>query len=210
VGRVRPAPARSRVPRRLRLLLDPGALRYWATVLALAVVLALLVARSVGRAEAAAQRWGTTRTVLVATHEVAVGDRLAPSVRAARWPVALVPPSAVREVDRSARAAMAVGEGLPLTSDAIDDGASDPARRTVAVDRRSVLVAVQVGDAVDLWSSAAASGLADPGDGAERVAEGAEVRDVREESIVLAVDRSEVGAVLAAIGADALQVAGPG
>lgn len=209
MGRVRSVPARSRIPRRLRLLLDPGALRYWATVIALAAVLALLVARSVGRADAAAQRWGTTRTVLVADQRVEVGDRLAPALRTVRWPEALVPAAAVDEVDRAATAAAPVGEGVPLTADAIDAGEEDPARRTVAVDRAAVLVPVRVGDSVDLWSAAGAGFEGEVG-GAERVAAGAQVRAVDEEALVLAVDRSEVGAVLAAIGADALQVAGPG
>jgi hypothetical protein len=207
VGRVRSAPARSRVPRRLRLLLDPGALRYWAVVIVLAASLALLVARSVGRAEAAVDGWGTARTVLVVNEPVAAGDRLAASVREARWPAALVPATARTEVAPGDRAAAALDVGAVLTDAAVRPPDADPERRSVAIEVAEVPAPVAVGDRVDLWAPTP-DGAGTGGD-ARRIAAAAEVLDRSDRALVVAVARDEVAAVAAATADGRIVVAGP-
>ena len=108
------------VPRRLRPLLDPAALRYWAAVIALAALLAGIVGRTVASAERSRDAWGSRRTVLVAARTLEAGDALGPAeVRSVRWPAELVPPEAVSTLPDEVRARGPIGAGAPITADVV-------------------------------------------------------------------------------------------
>ena len=188
-------PARSRVPRRLRPLLDPAALRYWAAVIALAALLAGIVGRTVASAERSRDAWGSRRTVLVAARTLEAGDALGPAeVRSVRWPAELVPPEAVSTLPDEVRARGPIGAGAPITADVVaaPDEGPPPGARTIAiaVDERSL--PVKVGQRVDLWSVPDGAIGADGAVGAERVAIDALVLDASEAVVVVAVRSAQV------------------
>lgn len=211
MGRVRSPYVRSRVRWYRRLLLDPAALRYWLVVAALGIVLAAVVASTLGRAAAARARWGDTTTVWVTTVAVGVGDELAGSVERTTWPEALAPPGAVADLDADARSALAVGPGQVVTESALDPS-SGPAvragRRTVAVPRGEAPLPVAEGERVDLWGVVAAGPVADGADPTTRLAVAAVVTAVGERSVTVAVEPDEVGPVAAAAAVSAVALVG--
>jgi len=80
---------------RLRLL-SRSQLTYWVAVGALALVTTLAISQLLGRARTEAARYGSPRSVLVATRDLTAGDQVKGSeVEVRSLPSALVPPDAV-------------------------------------------------------------------------------------------------------------------
>ena len=89
---------------------------YWAGVGGLALVAGMSVARAGAGVEAARDRWGEPRTVLVATSDIAPGAPLAGLTAARELPAPLVPPSAVGELPAAAVARQDVAAGEVLVT----------------------------------------------------------------------------------------------
>lgn len=196
-----PSSLRRLLPRRLAA--RPALARRWLLAGVLALVAAALTVVLLGRAEASRNRWGRTRTVLVAATETRPGE----PVRAERrsWPVGLVPEGTVGRLPVGARAAVRLSAGTPLTRGALVTGARrDPARtRQVAVPVPDARLPLRRGARVDVWARLAADRSLG-GEVAEtrRVARAAEVVSVRERAVVLAVRTGEVPAMVDAAGSD--------
>jgi hypothetical protein len=189
----------------VRLLLDPATLRYWLGVVLLATALALLVGRSVSAADDARARWGRTQEVLVSSRAIEPDEDLAGAVQAQRWPVALVPDGALTDLEPSARASGALLPGTPLTEAMVAERTADPDQRTVALAADSIALPIERGRRIELWS-------ADPLDAGGRAARVAEATVVgpRDDAVLVAVDRSDLAAVVAAQAAGSLVVVGTG
>lgn len=197
MDRVRSARPRRRVPRtRLpihrRILSDPAALRRWLLVLALAAAAAGLVGSVVSRAEAARHRWGETRQVLVTARAVEPGDSLSSAVTVAEWPVALVPSKALTDLPTGARAATAVGQGVAVTPEAVDDprGPGGDGRR-IALPVGPAPIPVEPGDRVEVWATTDPS-LAGGSLATRRVATDATVTSADDTAVVVSVSPEDV------------------
>jgi Flp pilus assembly protein CpaB len=150
---VRPEPARYPIVRRppLRLV--------GAAVLALAC--ALLVARTVERAEAATSRYGDTAPVWVAQTDLAPGSRIAAGDLAVEErPTAFVPAGAVGEDPAGRQVVERVGAGEVLVEPRLADGtrrgvaALVPATwRALAVPAIDAALPVEPGQRVDLLAA---------------------------------------------------------
>lgn len=201
MGRTRPSFPRSRVPWHRRLLLDLAALRSWAIAVVLAVVVAAGVGRVVSRAQVAEDRWGRSRSLLVATRPVRAGDPMAGSVRLTSWPAGLVPVGWPTTLAAGARATEPLAAGAPVTPSTVsklgpDGEAAGPGRRRVAIAVGDAPLPLRRGGRVDVWATT------DPSlnDGAtRRVATGAVVASAGSRTVVVAVRASEVAAVTEAI-----------
>ena len=196
MGRTRRSFPRSRVPLHRRLLADPAALRSWTVAIVLAVIVAAGVSRVVARANAAEDRWGRSRSVLVATRAVATGDPLAGRVRVASWPAGLVPDGWPIRLPVGARAAAPVAVGAPVTSASLTggDGATSADVRRVAVPVGEAPLPLRRGDRVDVWATTDPS-LADGKLATRRVATGATVVSAGSRAVVVSVGPTEVAAV---------------
>jgi Flp pilus assembly protein CpaB len=206
------------VPRRgeflwARLRLRRREVTWWATAIALAVLTVSVAGGVLGRADAASDRWGVERTVLVATGPIDIGQMIEPGdVGTTEWPAALVPPDAVtgEVVGRVAVAAIAEGEVLVerrLAPDGLTGAAAllPPDTRALAVPDISGGLALSPGDVVDVLAVIdpfAIGSTAEGGPGeatAEIVAAAATVVAVTEDSTTVAVRSQEVGHVAAAL-----------
>lgn len=211
MGRLRHRLPRSRVPWRLRLLADPAMARYAIGVVLLASLLATLVGRSIAAAEHARSAWGRRIDVVVAARPLSAGDRIdADATRIEAWPAAVVPDGVLQgRVPTDAVAAGALAEGVPIATDALrPPGAADGARRTVALPLAAAALPVEVGELVDVWTVVDAALVPDARARAERVAQGAEVIERRDASVVVAVARDEVEAIAAAATSSRLVLVG--
>jgi hypothetical protein len=99
------------LPARLRLVLARSPWLYWAIVATLAACVGLLVMRAADSVSAARDRWGESRRVLVAAHDVAPGDPLAPATRIRSLPAPLIPAGALTGVDSAAVARQRIAAG---------------------------------------------------------------------------------------------------
>ncbi|MDO8403127.1 MAG: hypothetical protein Q7T27_06490 [Pseudomonas sp.] len=138
---------------RLRLELARRPWLYWSFV----GLCALVVWLGIGSADAAARheraRWGTTRTVMVATGSVAAG---APIIaEPAQYPVAIVPPSAVRALPATAVAAHQIAKGEVVVAGAVADGDDVPSGWVVFAVTGTQPPALVPGDAVALFADGA-------------------------------------------------------
>lgn len=117
---------------RLRLLLARRPWLRWLVVgLCAAAVAAQLLAIASGL-ERERQRWGTPRSVWVATAPAAVGDTVAMQPR--QWPDAVVPANALSDPPTDAVAARAVATGQLLTTpDIAGEDAIPPGWQVFAV-----------------------------------------------------------------------------
>ncbi|MEZ5138424.1 MAG: SAF domain-containing protein [Acidimicrobiales bacterium] len=199
-GRPRHRIARSRVPRRLRLLLDPAALRHWLLVLAVAALVAGIVGRSLGAAERARRRWGTTVAVVVAARDLEPGEALdGAALRTVRWPRALRPDAALRAPPaEGSTAGEALTGGMPIGAAQVRSPTHLDDLRTVAIPVDGAALPVRVGDVVDVWAVADPTAGLDGGADARRVAIDAEVVVQTEAAVVLALDGGDVEATAAA------------
>lgn len=199
MGRAHPSPARSRVPAHRRFATTPRAFARWAAVVALATLLASIVGSAVADARQARRRWGDTVPVLVTARPVAAGQPLAGAVTVADWPAGLVPADALGSPDALGEGAVAIaprGAGEPITATALAP-AGDRARPLVAVPTTGARPDLATGDRVAVWATY------DPSLAAGRrttspVTESATVVSVRDDAVVIAVDREDVAAVVEA------------
>jgi Flp pilus assembly protein CpaB len=197
----RPRPARAARPIRRRL--PRRALPWWAATLALAAATGLVADGVLQRAGDAEARWGTTRSVLVATGPIGPGDPLAGRTEARRLPAAAVPAAALDPASAGGAVAVdAIGAGEVVTTDRAGGprartlaGRLPPGTRAVLVPLEVTGLPVQVGDEVDLLPVSSPAAPA---------ARAAEVVEVRTDALVVAVRPSEAAAVAAALGQGAL------
>lgn len=179
---------------------------FWLLAVALAVVTALTVVRFVGRAEADAARWGSTRATLVALRDVDAGAVLGPDDAEVRLlPAALVPPGALAEATPGATTAWPIHEGeAVLAARLAPAGLSVTAARLapgtvgVAVPTGPGALRLEPGDVVDVLATLepGAGGQADP---TVVVARGAAVIDVAEDAVAVAVDEGRATRVAFAV-----------
>lgn len=204
MGRVRRSVPRSRVPLHRLVRTSPDVLRRWLLVAGLGGITAVLVATSIGSAEAARSRWGHTTTVLVTTSPVEAGLPLASLVEERQWPAAIAPTDALVEIEPAATAVADLDPGVPLTASAVRGAGTDGEQRIqVAVPLGTASLSLSEGDRVDLWSTADPSVSGVGGSRAavtERVAVGAVVAtDSSAHHVVVAVTDDEAAAVVEAI-----------
>ena len=181
---------------------------YWIAVAAVAVVTALAVSQLVGRAQAEAARYGSQRTVVVATHDVALGEEVGPgNVVIRRLPAALVPPGAIRDPAEShgRTVVVALFEGEPVLRRHLAPWGRHgvaallpPGTRGITVAAGATAVRLARGDSVDVLATfdpAAAQGQ----EPTFPVATAAPVVDVRSESVTVAVGPEEAKRVAFAL-----------
>ena len=185
---------------------------YWAAVVALAAVTGLTAARLVGRAEAAAARYGSLRPVVVATRPVAMGTVLRPADVSVRdLPASFLPERHVAATaDAVGRTAVvALFPGVPLVAGHLaPDGVQGvaallpPGSRAVSVPGGGASAPVRTGDVVDVLATFDPSASASPAAAAEptfAVAVSALVVDVGDDSATVAVGPEEAKRVAFAV-----------
>jgi Flp pilus assembly protein CpaB len=181
-------------------------LGWWAAVAVCAAATAAGIGRLTAEAEATLDRYGAARTVLVAVDDVAAGVPLSSGdVRPEDRPVGLVPDDALTELPAGAVTRDALARGEVVLARRVDPtGASalaaglPPGTRGVAVPRTEAVPPVVPGDRVDVLTTP--SGYEPGFRRATVVARRAEVVDVGETVVVVAVGEAEVPAVAAAAG----------
>lgn len=160
---------------------------YWATVLVLAVGVALVATTAVAGVEDARLAWGSTQPVVVATVDLAPGDALAGQTNVRPHPVPIVPAGALIEVAPDAVARQHVSAGEVLVD--VDVTAGRLPLALIPLGWRGVPVAegVPTGAAVGDRVAAASGGalLAEDGVVVARV----------EQAVVVAVPESQAPAV---------------
>jgi Flp pilus assembly protein CpaB len=186
---------------------------FWAAVVALALLTAGVVGRLVGRARAEAARYGTQRTVAVATHPLDVGTTIGSGDVAAREvPVAFLPDGALATPDVLGRTVVApVSRGQALARDQVSPwglrgvaALLPPGTEAVGVPTGAATPPLRKGDVVDVL------GTFDSKDGGEPtfpVASGAVVVDVGGDSAAVAVTPDEARRVAFAVAHGAVSVA---
>ncbi len=173
---------------RARLVLARRPWVYWAAVATLAALAAAAVHGEMTSIAAERDRWGSTRTVLVARHQLEPGDPVAADLVA--LPVAVLPRDALAEIpeDASVRQRVAAGEvltELDTTSRAGPATLAEPGTVVVAISdplARGVVAGLHV--------QVAADGV--------MISERAEVTGVVDEVVFVAVDEREAPTVAAA------------
>jgi hypothetical protein len=173
---------------RARLVLARRPWIYWAVVAVLAALAAAAVHGEMTSITASRDRWGTTRTVLVARHQLEPGDPIAADRVA--LPTAAIPDAALDRAPNGARVRqrVAVGEvltGLDVTAHRGPAALAEPGTVVVAISdplAREVTAGLQV--------QVVAEGLV--------IAARAQVTSVVDEVIFVAVRVDEAPAVAAA------------
>ena len=212
-------------------LLRRSPLLWWAAAAVLGALTAMVIAQSVGRANAESARWGRTQAVWVMRHAVPAGMPLADGDAVVeRRPRGLVPAGALDAgrppFGRAARIELARGEVLIATR--LAGGGVTGLSAAVAADRLGVgipggpgMPPVRVGDRVDVLAtfevgdSGGAEGAAEsPPSGAPpsfAVAVDGEVLAVSAATITVAVDSVDAPRVAFAVakGAVTLALRGP-
>lgn len=203
---------------RLRRLTRSPAL-FWVAVAALAALTWSVVAGSLGRAQAAAERYGSTRAAVVATRFVERGATVGRGDLATRQvPAAFLPDGAVAEMTsvqgRTAVSPLYPGQavvGDQLAPEGLRGIAAllPPGTRAVAVPTSGATAPLRKGDLVDVLATLDPSGGQEP---TFPVASGATVVDVGAEAATVAVSPEEAKRVAFAVtqGAVTLAVGGPG
>jgi len=200
-----------------RALFRPTIRRLLLAVVACATVALTLAV--LGAAETTRERWGATRSVLVASHDLSPGDRLDEgSVSLHALPRALTPAAALSDLPIGAVALHPILAGEPVVPQRLaPEGLAGtaalvgPGRRAVAVPRGPAgAPPVATGDLVDVFvvlSAGTDSGRDPP---AFSVAERATVVDVADDAISVAVPEDDAARVAWAVtqGAAVLALAG--
>ncbi len=176
------------VAARARLVLARRPWIYWAGVATFAALAALAVHDEMASIAAERNSWGATRSVLVARHRLEPGDPIAADVVA--MPVAVLPVGALSDDPGGARARQRVAAGevlteLDVTSASGPAALAEPGTVVVALAdplARNVVPGLRV--------HVAADGLV--------VAESAEVTDVADDVIFVAVSERDAPGVAAA------------
>jgi Flp pilus assembly protein CpaB len=203
------------VVRARRAVARPGVRRLAVAVLAVAT--ALTVTGLVRAAEAARDRWGDRRPVVVAVRDLAPGEVLeAGAVETRDLPVAAVADAAVAEAPVGAVVRQPIAAGEPVVASRLAPhgltgtaALVPPGRRAVAVPTGPALrPPVVVGDLVDvvvvLPGEADAVTSAEP---AFPLVEGAAVVAVGDEAVTVAVPRAEASRLAWAVGTGSVVLA---
>jgi Flp pilus assembly protein CpaB len=185
------------VPHRLRFALRP--LLAWSVVVALASGAGLAVHHLARRADEERTRWGTGRTVVVATRAIPIGALVdAGNTERRALPVAALPDGAVEQLAPGTRASQSMGAGEVVVGHRLGRADAGPVAalvpagaRGVAIGGRAPRPALRSGDRVDVITRA------DGGLGAV-VARGAPVLTIDDQVVVVAVTPAEVAEVAAA------------
>lgn len=186
---------------------------FWAAVAALALVTAGVVGRLVGRARAEAARYGTQRTVAVATRALDVGAVVGSGDVASRAvPVAFLPDGALATSDVVGRTVVVpVPRGQAVARDQVSPwglrgvaALLPPGTEAVGVPTGASTPPLRKGDVVDVLGTFDASGGGEP---TFPVASGAVVVDVGGESAAVAVTPGEARRVAFAVAHGAVSVA---
>ncbi|MDH3706989.1 MAG: hypothetical protein OES57_13040 [Acidimicrobiia bacterium] len=170
---------------------------YWLVAVTLAVLAATLVHGHEQRAERVREAWGDTTSVLVLSTATEAGTDLTDGhVRRVATPEALVPETAVSDVEGAQVTRVRLGAGTIVTEDLLvaADDALASGRRGVALAITEATPPLSPGVAVDLV-----------GEGTTLATEARVVR-VADEQVVVAVEASEVAAVAAAARADNITI----
>ena len=109
---------------RVRLALARRPWIHWLVVVGCAAVVWLSVHRAEADAQQAQHRWGSSRTVWVSTADTPAGSAMRLEQR--RYPMAVVPPSALTAAPKSAVAARAVRTGAIMVADDIATSRTPP------------------------------------------------------------------------------------
>ncbi|MFP5257038.1 MAG: SAF domain-containing protein [Acidimicrobiia bacterium] len=214
--RPKPPPVLPRRRPRPLLVLRRHPRLWWLVAAASALAAGLLTSSVVARAEAARRAWGDTVAVVVATRDLAPGDRLGTgALTIEHRPLAAVPRSALTALPRDRVAASTIVAGEVLVAERVAgegvDGAAallPPGMRAMAIPADpSVTPPVAVGDRVDLVVAlvAPAEGSGSP-PGFTLVAD-AVVVAVAEAAVTVAVPRDDTSRVAVALGAGAVTLA---
>ena len=198
---------RSRVRRTVLTRLRRRPVLWWLATLALAMGTAQVVAGSVSRAEEGAARYGATRTVLVATRDVGVGEVLEASAAEMRdVPAGFVPRGAAgaealggRVTERLHTGEVVHGERVAPGGLSVVAALLPPGTRGIAVPTSPEALSLEVGDVVDVLATivevAAGTGLPPT----VLVVAGAIVVDVREAAVSVAVPVEDAARVAYAL-----------
>ena len=201
-------PLRSSPVRRLRLFVARRPLVHWLLIATAAAVTAAFILDRAAAADAARERWGDTRTVVVATVDLRPGQRIgAADTRTENWPIALVPADALSALPDDAVVAASIGRGEPVARRRLGRAGAGPIASRLPAGTRGLSVpvgdtppVVEPGDRVDIVA-------ADLGVGPRVVATDAEVVAVDARSVVVAVAVDELGAVAGALVAGSVVLA---
>ena len=176
------------VAARARLVLARRPWIYWAVVAALATIAALAVQGQLASIEAERNRWGASRSVLVATQQLEPGDAIIAELVA--LPVAALPAAALVEppADALVRQRVAAGEVLTELDIASTVGPAALAEPGLVVVALSDPLARNV--TVGLRVKVAADGLV--------LADQAEITEVSDDVIFVAVPDRDAATVAAA------------
>lgn len=192
---------------RLRRL-SRSPLSFWAVVALLALVTAVVVGRTMGRARAEADRYGSVRRAAVVTSPVAAGTTVrASDVSARSMPAAFVPEGAVSSVDEVVGRTTIVPlfRGQAVVRDQLAPwglkglaAVLPPGARAVGVPTGAASPPLHKGDVVDVLATFDPQS-AGSGDPTFAVARAAVVVDVGSESATVAVTAAEANKVAYAV-----------
>jgi len=186
---------------RLRVL-SRSPLTYWFAVGALALITTLAVPGLLGRAQTVAARYGSARSVVVATHDIAVGGEVKEGdIEVRSLPSGLVPAEVVGDIAqvRGRVAVVPVFEGEAIVRRQLApwglSGAAallPPGKRGISVAAGPAAAKLTKGDVVDVLATFDPSSPAAAGkEPTFPVATGASVIDVGGEAVTIAVDPEE-------------------
>lgn len=207
---VRPAAHTARAmwaPSRTRYLLRSRLVRASLILLA-GFGLSLWLAAQAAQVEAAKAGWGQTRSVMVVTEPIAVGDPIAGAVAPQDVPEVVAPATAIDAVDgigavegigavdgidatSTARVAMYPGEIVLKDRITSSDSLVPPGHAAVTLSVQSNLALVEVGTLVDVWTIDSAN------QSSRRVIANVAVLDITDRDITVAVTHDMVAAVTA-------------
>ena len=188
-------PSRWPPVRQIRLFVARHPLVHWTLIGALSLLTGGFVLERTDAADRARERWGSTQAVMVAARALPEGHRIVPGdLRQRSWPVALAPPGAVASVAEGTIVASSIAAGEPVIRERIGRAGAGPVAAVLALNRRAVAIPigeapppVAVGDRADLVAAVPS--------GARVVATGAQVVEVHDHSVVIAVGEDELPAV---------------
>ena len=201
---------------RLRLL-SRSPLTYWVAVGGLALVTTLAISGLLGRARTEAARYGSPRSVLVASRDVPLGAQLrAGDVEVKSLPSALVPPDAVGGTGQAEGRIVVVpvfeGQAVvrrQLAPWGVTGAAAllPPGKRGISVAAGPAAAKLNKGDVVDVLATFDPATSAAAGkEPTFPVAANAQVIDVGGEAVTIAVDPEEAKRVAFAIAHGAVTV----
>ncbi|HKA83985.1 MAG TPA: SAF domain-containing protein [Acidimicrobiales bacterium] len=175
-----------------------------AAVLSLAVATGLVVVSLVSSADAARQRWGRARPVVVATRDLAPGDIVdASAVEVRRLPEAAVTPAALAEPPSGSVVRQPVAAGEPLVAERLAPEGLTGVAALVPAGHRAVAIPIgplaapplTIGDLVDVLAVVPLPTDGRPPRSAEPpsfpLVEAAPVVDVGDQSIAVAVPEAD-------------------